>query len=133
MVFAYRITKATNTRSECAILTDFARQQWLRETRLNITFIRSLPALLTFLRNMLTSFHTVKTAVAGCSETSVRSYQTTRFHTRERNLGPKIKKIHQALSEKTGHVVAQLVEALSYMPEGRGFDSRWCKLDFSLT
>jgi len=25
-----------------------------------------------------------------------------------------------------GHAVAQLVEALCYKPEGRGFDSRWC-------
>ena len=25
-----------------------------------------------------------------------------------------------------GYVVAQLVEALRYKPEGRGFDSRWC-------
>jgi len=25
-----------------------------------------------------------------------------------------------------GHAVAQLVEALSYKPEGRDFDSRWC-------
>ena len=32
-----------------------------------------------------------------------------------------------------GHVVAQLVEALRYKPEGRGFDSRWCHLNFSLT
>jgi hypothetical protein len=24
-----------------------------------------------------------------------------------------------------GHAVAQLVEALRYKPEGRGFDSRW--------
>jgi len=29
--------------------------------------------------------------------------------------------------------VAQLVEALRYQPEGRGFDSRWCRWDFSLT
>ena len=26
-----------------------------------------------------------------------------------------------------GHTVAQLVEALRYKPEGRGFDSRWCQ------
>ena len=26
-----------------------------------------------------------------------------------------------------GHAVAQLVEALRYKPEGRGFDSRWCQ------
>jgi hypothetical protein len=26
--------------------------------------------------------------------------------------------------------VAQLVEALRYKPEGRGFDYRWCHLDF---
>jgi len=25
-----------------------------------------------------------------------------------------------------GHAAAQLVEALHYKPEGRGFDSRWC-------
>jgi hypothetical protein len=29
--------------------------------------------------------------------------------------------------------VAQLVEALRYKPEGRGFDSRICHLNFSLT
>jgi hypothetical protein len=32
-----------------------------------------------------------------------------------------------------GHAVAQLVEALCYKPEGRGFDSRWCYWNFSLT
>ena len=30
-----------------------------------------------------------------------------------------------------GHAVAQLVEALRYKPEGRGFDSRWCYCNFS--
>ena len=29
-------------------------------------------------------------------------------------------------SIEAGHAVAQLVEALRYKPEGRGFDSRWC-------
>jgi hypothetical protein len=32
-----------------------------------------------------------------------------------------------------GHAVAQLVKALRYKPEGRGFDSRWCHCNFSLT
>ena len=31
-----------------------------------------------------------------------------------------------------GHAVAQLVEALPYKPEGRGFDSQLCHLNFSL-
>ena len=31
------------------------------------------------------------------------------------------------------HAVAQLGEALRYNPEGRGFDSRWCHWNFSLT
>ena len=31
------------------------------------------------------------------------------------------------------HAVAQLVEALRYKSEGRGFDSRWCYWNFSLT
>jgi hypothetical protein len=31
-----------------------------------------------------------------------------------------------------GHAVAHLVEALRYKPEGCGFDSRWCHLNFSL-
>ena len=30
-------------------------------------------------------------------------------------------------------VVAQLFEALCYKLEGRGFDSRWCHWNFSLT
>ena len=34
---------------------------------------------------------------------------------------------------KVGHGVAQLVEALRYKPEGRGFDSRWRHWNFSLT
>jgi hypothetical protein len=29
-----------------------------------------------------------------------------------------------------GHAVAQLVEALRYKPEGRGFDSRFCHWNF---
>jgi hypothetical protein len=29
-----------------------------------------------------------------------------------------------------GHAVTQLVEALSYKPAGRGFNSRWCHWDF---
>jgi len=32
-----------------------------------------------------------------------------------------------------GHVVMLLVEALRYKSEGRGFDSRWCHWNFSLT
>ena len=32
-----------------------------------------------------------------------------------------------------GHEVAQFVDALLYNPEGRGFDSRWCHWNFSLT
>jgi hypothetical protein len=31
------------------------------------------------------------------------------------------------------HAVAQLVEALRYKPERRGFDSQWCHWNFSLT
>ena len=29
--------------------------------------------------------------------------------------------------------MAQIVEALPFKPEGRGFDSRWCYLNVSLT
>jgi hypothetical protein len=32
-----------------------------------------------------------------------------------------------------GYAVAQLVEALRYMPEGRGFDSKWGYLNFLKT
>jgi hypothetical protein len=32
-----------------------------------------------------------------------------------------------------GHAVMQLVEALRYKPECRGFDSRWYHWNFSLT
>ena len=33
----------------------------------------------------------------------------------------------------SGYAVAQLVEALRYRPEGRGFDSRWGHWNFSVT
>jgi hypothetical protein len=42
-------------------------------------------------------------------------------------------KIERVSSAETGHAVAQLVEALRYKPEGRGFDSGWCHWNFSLT
>jgi len=32
-----------------------------------------------------------------------------------------------------GHAVAQLIEALRYKSEGRGFDFRWCHWNFSLS
>ena len=32
-----------------------------------------------------------------------------------------------------GHAVTQLVKALRYKSEGRGFDSRWCHWNFSFT
>jgi hypothetical protein len=34
---------------------------------------------------------------------------------------------------KWGYWMAQLVEALRYKPEGRGFDSRWSNWTFSVT
>ena len=34
---------------------------------------------------------------------------------------------------KDCHTLAQLVEALRYKPEGRGFDSAWCHWSFLLT
>ena len=36
-------------------------------------------------------------------------------------------------SSLAGYVVVHLVEAPRYKPEGRGFDSRWCHCNFSLT
>jgi len=40
---------------------------------------------------------------------------------------------YPTLSNKQGHAVVQLVEALSYKAEGRGFDSRQCRWNFLLT
>jgi len=37
------------------------------------------------------------------------------------------------ISAAKGHAVAQMVEALRYKSEGRGFDSRCCHWNFSLT
>ena len=36
-------------------------------------------------------------------------------------------------NQGTGYAVTQLVEALRYKPEVRGFDFRWCQWNFSLT
>jgi hypothetical protein len=45
---------------------------------------------------------------------------TEYFHTKHRNV-------------RSRYTMAQLVGALCYKPEGRGFDSRWCHWNFSLT
>jgi hypothetical protein len=42
-------------------------------------------------------------------------------------------KIFESTHFKLGHMVAHLVEALSYTPEGSGFYSRWGRRNFSLT
>ena len=39
-------------------------------------------------------------------------------------------KFHVNTTRNRGHAVVQLVEALRYKPEGRGFDSRWCQWIF---
>ena len=47
-----------------------------------------------------------------------------------------IYQIHQVLYWSIylrGQAAAQLIEALRYKSEGRGFDSRWCDWNFSLT
>jgi hypothetical protein len=40
--------------------------------------------------------------------------------------------IYAQLYMCTVYVVAQLIEALRYKPEGRGFNSRWCQWNFSI-
>ena len=37
------------------------------------------------------------------------------------------------VSGDVGYAVAQLVEALRYKPESRGFNCQWCHWNFSLT
>jgi hypothetical protein len=46
---------------------------------------------------------------------------------------PKPEKHSRSLNFIVLKTAAQLVEALSYKPEGRGFDSRWCHWNFSVT
>jgi hypothetical protein len=41
--------------------------------------------------------------------------------------------IFRVFRGQMGHAVAQLVEALCYIPEGCGFCSRWCHWKLSLT
>ena len=41
--------------------------------------------------------------------------------------------INTAYRLKVRGAVVELVKALFYKPEGRGFDSRWCHWNFSLT
>ena len=58
----------------------------------------------------------------------------------ERNRGCCVNSVFVASSDilsatikKKGYAMAQLVEALRYKPEGRGFDFRWCHSGFPLT
>jgi hypothetical protein len=44
-----------------------------------------------------------------------------------------VRLINYIINYKKNIGVAQLVEALRYKPERRGFDSRWCHWSFSVT
>ena len=46
-------------------------------------------------------------------------------------MGTDSKTLNEHVTNSGGYAVAQLVEALRYKPEGRGFDSRWCHWNFS--
>jgi hypothetical protein len=48
-------------------------------------------------------------------------------------VGTGLSVLWMAYAQSTGHAVAQLVQAPLYKSEGRGFDSRWCHWNFSLT
>jgi hypothetical protein len=41
--------------------------------------------------------------------------------------------VSYTVQSTAGQAVVRLVEALSYKPEGSGFDSRWCHWNYSLT
>ena len=43
------------------------------------------------------------------------------------------REMHESLFFNGMHTVVQLVEALRYKPEGRGFNSQWCHWNFPLT
>jgi len=63
---------------------------------------------------------------------SVRMWSSTPERPSDRPSGCRLK-CHDYYSVNMyvkGHAVAQLVEALRYKPEGRGFDSRWCHWNF---
>ena len=48
-------------------------------------------------------------------------------------LDRKLFSFFESLQSVAGHALAQLVEALRYKPQGRGFDSRWSYWNFSVT
>ena len=48
-------------------------------------------------------------------------------------MGAKLAQAQKMVTLPPIHAVAQLAEALRYKPEVRGFDSRWCHWNFSLT
>ena len=55
------------------------------------------------------------------SRQAARFFWCAKFETES---GARKKKFQDSLSPKMGHPVAQLVEALSYKPEGRGLESQ---------
>jgi len=57
-------------------------------------------------------------------------HKPTRYKIREEH---NITSFAWGTNKSGGHAVAQLVEALRYKSEGRGFDSRWCHWYFLLT
>ena len=57
----------------------------------------------------------------------------TGLYNKPQGCGASVASAAGRFTRRKGGTVAQLVEALRYKPEGRGFDSRWCHWNFSLT
>ena len=58
---------------------------------------------------------------------------TTNYGEVNANYGQVTTNYGEVTTNYAEHAVAQFVEALCYKSEGRGFDSRWCHWNFSLT
>jgi hypothetical protein len=70
----------------------------------------------------------LKSTPVRCTETLIIDYKRTPRNIPEEQM-PQLVLV---MSRYCGYAVAQLLEALCYKSEGRGFDSRWCLWNFSL-
>jgi hypothetical protein len=124
------VNTSPSVRSMCSDIPTCVISGFRRDVSENCTLLRNCAAITTtrcvitrksaFLRYthlFLTTFKRVRYV-------SDEPCKCFRLHSAFRFLGG-----HSVL----GHAVAQFLEALRYKPKGRGFDSRWCHWNFSLT
>jgi hypothetical protein len=126
VLWKHLIWKSQHTTSQDRLSRRATESEW------SVLVLRSIGRLMQEMTSFKLSDETDERLPQTVHSKWILTYVMTRFGDTSMGLSA-ARFYHSRRLHVTKHAIAQLVEALRYKPEGRGFDSRWCNWNFSLT